>query len=57
MWPELNEAGVSINCRPTTKSILTSFNRLESMDINFIEGLLGDGNASTYITESLLSYE
>ena len=57
VWPELNEAGVSINCRPTTKSILTSFNRLESMDINFIEGLLGDGNASTYITESLLSYE
>ena len=57
VWPELNEAGVSINCRPTTTSILTSFNKLESMNINFIEGILGEGNASKYITESLLSYE
>jgi UDP-GlcNAc3NAcA epimerase len=57
VWPELNEAGVSINCRPTTTSILTSFNKLESMDSNFIEGILGEGTASKHITESILRYE
>jgi len=57
VWPELNKAGVSINCKPVLKSILTSFNKLESMDIDFVEGLLGEGNASSYITESLLNHE
>jgi UDP-N-acetylglucosamine 2-epimerase len=43
VWPELREAGVSINCEPELKSIITSFNKLESMNVDFIEGTFGRG--------------
>ena len=57
LWPELTDAKVCINCKPIEKSIIESFNKLESVEIKFTEGLLGNGNASNIITESILSYE
>jgi len=55
-WPEIIEAGCSINVPADASSVKSAFLRLPSLNSNFSANLFGDGNAAKFIKEDLLKF-
>lgn len=56
VWPELVEAGVCVNVAPVKNAIFDEFNRFSKIDITWVSGLLGDGNAGEKILQKITNY-
>ncbi len=54
IWPELVDFG--LNTKPLTNQILEKFAQLDKISNEFKNGILGEGNASKIITETILNY-
>ena len=56
VWPELVEAGVCVNVAPVKSAIFDEFNRFSKIDVTWISGLFGDGNAGEKILQKITNY-
>jgi len=55
VWPELNEAGVSINSIANKESILNSYKSLEHIDISRNIEIFGNGEAARLIVDHIIN--
>lgn len=55
-WPEIIEAGCSINVPADASSVKKAFHQLPSLNSDFSTNLFGDGNAAGFIKEDLLKF-
>jgi len=55
VWPELNEAGVSINSIANKESILSSYKSLEHIDISRNIEIFGNGESARLIVDQIIN--
>ena len=53
VWPELNDAGVSLSVEPKSKQIINSFELMQNKEVHWNQNIFGDGTAGDKILNVL----
>lgn len=56
LWPELVKAGACVNAAPMNNAIYDEYKRFSMIDVPWVSGIFGDGNAGRKIIEKIVLY-
>lgn len=56
LWPELVESGACVNVAPAYGAIYEEYKRFSGVEVPWVSGIFGDGNAGSKIVEEIVDY-